>query len=205
MADLDDGRVLFAALHKFVVCKFRIFILIHILEDLVYALEYNVSGMRARWESACLVRGVLIYRQLDHLSCHLVNGLDDLKHLVIGNCSVSVYIIQLEGNWKKPNAIKSGLCGTDEDGENEHLSFSSSFPRLVTLRAAMNSLNSMFPSLLASKTLKTWSANSAGSPNGKNCLYILANSGLSRWPEGQSFLKPLCHCWISFLSTAEIT
>jgi hypothetical protein len=55
----------------------------------------------------------------------------------------------------------------------------------------MNSLKSIVPFLLTSKTSKTYSANSAGSPNGKNCLYIRENSALSSWPAGQSLTKPL--------------
>jgi len=39
MADLDDGRVLFASLEEFVECKFRVLILVHIFKDLVYPLE----------------------------------------------------------------------------------------------------------------------------------------------------------------------
>jgi hypothetical protein len=39
MADLDDGRVLFAPLDEFAECKFRVFILVHIFEDFVYPLE----------------------------------------------------------------------------------------------------------------------------------------------------------------------
>lgn len=55
----------------------------------------------------------------------------------------------------------------------------------------MNSLKSIVPFLFSSKTLKTNSANVDGSPKGKNCLYMRANSSLSSTPEGQSLRKPL--------------
>lgn len=47
-------------------------------------------------------------------------------------------------------------------------SLSSILPRLVMLRAQMNSLKSMLPDLSLSKTLKTYSAKEVGSPKGKN-------------------------------------
>lgn len=42
---------------------------------------------------AYLLWGILILWQFDHLACHLVNGLDDLQHLVVGDESILVDVV----------------------------------------------------------------------------------------------------------------
>jgi hypothetical protein len=43
-----------------------------------------------------LLGGVLIGRQLDHLTRHVVNRLNNLEHLVVGNEAVVVDVVELE-------------------------------------------------------------------------------------------------------------
>jgi len=43
-----------------------------------------------------LFGGVFVGGELDHLTGHLVDGSDDLEHLVVGDEAVLVYVIELE-------------------------------------------------------------------------------------------------------------
>lgn len=45
---------------------------------------------------AHLLGRVLVWREPDDLAGHLVDGLDDLEHLIIGDEAIAVDIIQLE-------------------------------------------------------------------------------------------------------------
>lgn len=41
----------------------------------------------------CLFWGILVCREFHHLPCHPVYGLDDLKHLVVCDGAVFIYIV----------------------------------------------------------------------------------------------------------------
>lgn len=43
---------------------------------------------------------ILVLWELDHLIGHLVDGADDLEHLLIGDRPVAIDVVQLEGPWK---------------------------------------------------------------------------------------------------------
>lgn len=51
---------------------------------------------------------ILIGGQLDHLTRHLVNGLHDLKHLIVCDSAVLIDIVQLECPW-----LSIGIQGPD--------------------------------------------------------------------------------------------
>jgi hypothetical protein len=44
-----------------------------------------------------LFGSVLVFWKLDHLMGHLVDGPDDLEHLVVSDGPIAVDIVQLEG------------------------------------------------------------------------------------------------------------
>ena len=62
--------------------------------------------MSTRWEQGQvgggkgqendLFGGVFVSGEFDHLTGHLVDGSDDLEHLVVGDEAVLVYVIELE-------------------------------------------------------------------------------------------------------------
>lgn len=58
--------------------------------------------MSCSWETsslercAHLFRRVFVFRQLHHLTRHLVNGSDDLQHLVFGYRAVRVDVVELQ-------------------------------------------------------------------------------------------------------------
>jgi len=98
--DLDNGWVLLTALYKLVVCEFGVLILVHVPEDLVNALQRKGSEVRSMLRNKALamylLRSVLVRWELDHLSCHPVDGLDNLKHLIVGDGAIFINIVQLE-------------------------------------------------------------------------------------------------------------
>ena len=40
---------------------------------------------------------ILVFWKLDHLIGHLVDGADDLEHLVVGDGPIAVDVVELEG------------------------------------------------------------------------------------------------------------
>ena len=44
-----------------------------------------------------LLGGILVLRKLDHFACHLVDGFDNLQHLIVRDGAVLVYIVELKG------------------------------------------------------------------------------------------------------------
>jgi len=106
-----------------------------------------------------LLGRVFVRRELDHLARHVVNGLDNLEHLVVRDEAVVVDVVQLEGPCWGMNAGEGegelvgsdGLgCEAAQASRDAHWSFSSSLPRLVMDRAAINSLKSIVPLLFLS-------------------------------------------------------
>ena len=150
MTYLDYSWVLLTTLSEFVISEFCILVSVHISKYLVHALEGQVRwGGEGKGKGRDLFGGVFICGELDHLTGHLVDGSDDLEHLVVGDEAVLVYVIELECPY---GGVR---WGDDGHGGDIHLSFSSRRPRLVTLRAQINSLKSIVPFLFSSKTLKT--------------------------------------------------
>ena len=47
-----------------------------------------------------LFGGIRIFWKMDHLIGHLIDGPDDLEHLVSGDLPVAVNVVELEGPWK---------------------------------------------------------------------------------------------------------
>ena len=100
---LYDRGILFASLDEFIKCEFGIFITIHVAENFVHPLFVGdrMIGVRCFWEEGAqrethLFRGVLIQWKFDHRSSHPIDRLDDLKHLIVCDGTVSVNIVQLE-------------------------------------------------------------------------------------------------------------
>lgn len=59
-----------------------------------------------------LFRGVLVIWEPDHLSCHLVDGADYLQHLVVGDVTVLVDVVQL----KRPCSLAQNYARQQRDG-----------------------------------------------------------------------------------------
>ena len=98
--DLDNGWVLLTALYKLIVREFGVLILIHIPKDLVDALQRKGSKVKSMLRNKTLamylLRSVFVCWELDHLSCHPVNRLDNLKHLIVGDGAIFINVVQLE-------------------------------------------------------------------------------------------------------------
>ena len=84
------------------------------------------------------------------ISDHTEYRFHNLSHFRFGNCSVIIKIIQSESP-----LIRQWVMTHEWWRHNLHSSLSSNFPRDVIDRAWRNSSNSMLPSPLSSKTLKT--------------------------------------------------
>lgn len=120
-----------------------------------------------------LLGRVLVRRELDHLARHVVDRLDDLEHLVVRDEAVVVDVVQLERpcghELRGCRCVSAGTMhhylqrvtrngegrpagALDKEGgtADAHWSFSSSLPRLVMDKAAMNSLKSIVPLLFLS-------------------------------------------------------
>ena len=94
---LNYGWVLLTALYKFVIRELRVLVSVHISKYLVYALGRQ-GQVRVRPLAVIedLFGRVFVSGEIDHLTSHLVDGSDDLKHLVVGDEAVLVYVIELE-------------------------------------------------------------------------------------------------------------
>lgn len=85
-----------------------VIIFIHALEDLLHSLtitDCHFSSVRIPGVETDLVRSdlfgsFLIVWKLDHLTGQLVDGSDNLQHLIFGDIPVSVDIIYTEDPWK---------------------------------------------------------------------------------------------------------
>lgn len=95
-AYLDNRRILLAALHKLLIGQPGVLIPVHIPEDLVDTLWLTSAQLAQRSNEANLFGRVLVGGQLDHLPGHLVYGPHNLQHLVIGDETIPVNIVQLE-------------------------------------------------------------------------------------------------------------
>ena len=58
--------------------------------------EVRVAMDHARGHGSHLLGRVFVHGELNHLTGHLVYGLDDLEHLLIRDEAVSVDVVQLE-------------------------------------------------------------------------------------------------------------
>jgi len=85
---VHDGGILLAVFNKLTVRDLRILVLVHILEYLVHP----------------LFRCFLVLRKLQHLASHLVDGLDYLKHFLVGYVAILIDVVQL----KSPSKLLFG-------------------------------------------------------------------------------------------------
>jgi hypothetical protein len=76
---------------------------VHQRKDLVHSLG-GFLGTRVSQRSITpagsvghLLGRVFIRRKLHHLARHSINTLDDSEHLIVGNQTVLVYVVELEG------------------------------------------------------------------------------------------------------------
>lgn len=76
-----DCGIPLAALSELLERQFAVLVLVHHVEDL----------------GDPLLRGVLVLWQLNHAADHLVDGVHDLEHLVVGDVPVVVDVVELEG------------------------------------------------------------------------------------------------------------
>lgn len=153
---LYNRGILLTPLHKFIIGQPRILIPIHVPEDFVHTLSdrielsvpwYGINDLTFSGVSSS-TGSLTIWPVILYMDCTIINI---SSYVIVPSLSISY-------SWKAPEIIYSIRCccfGVNRRASYVHLSFSSSRPRLVTLRAQMNSLKSIVPFLFSSNTLKT--------------------------------------------------
>lgn len=109
----------------------------------------TVMMVLASVSSSNLFGGIFILWQLDHLSSHFINRSYDLKHLVVGDVTILVNVIQLERPFEF--FVKTTSRG-DRKGANELLQWHELFVIFHVIPRYKRTLNSIVPDLSSSNT-----------------------------------------------------
>ena len=91
-----------AAFHKLFKCQLGVLITVHRCKDLLDSLEtiYVNAKCIQEGEDTNLLRGILVFSQVDHLVCHFINRGDNLEHFVVCDEAITVYIVKLESPYE---------------------------------------------------------------------------------------------------------